>query len=247
MGLDIVLALMILTSAVRGWLRGFLIQAIRLAGLIGCVYTAAPVRDLARPYVAENFTTIRSDLLDRIVWWSSAVVVYIVSVGVASLVVKMQRRRPFVEIEPNRTDQFAGFLLGGIKGTLVVAFLVSALQEYALPRVKGIDWAEEQSNGSLALKWNDDYHPARQVWNSTPVQHFVTEVKRMGIPPSTSGNADPTARLDSQPVQATHADRPPRLDLDLPQAVAVDPESPDFKQKLNRILDELAPKPPAQD
>ncbi len=116
MGLDIVLALIILGAGVRGWFRGFVLQAIRLGGLIGAVYSAAPLRDAARPYVNSYLPTIRPELLDRLLWWLAAILCYVVTVGLASLAVKMARRRPFGEVEQNRTDQFAGFLLGGIKG-----------------------------------------------------------------------------------------------------------------------------------
>src|SRR5579871_7036479 len=119
MGLDILLALFILAAAVRGWFRGFVIQAIRLAGLVGSVYAAAPIRDAARPYVGPYLPTMRPELLDRLLWWTGGIACYVVTVGLASLAVKMARRRPFGETEPSRTDQFAGFLLGGIKGTIL--------------------------------------------------------------------------------------------------------------------------------
>ncbi len=246
MGLDIVLGIVILVGAVRGWLRGFLIQAIRLAGLVGCVYVAAPVRDMARPYVATYFKTIRPELLDRILWWTAAVVVYVVSVGLASLFLKMQRRRPFGEAEPNRTDQFAGFLLGGIKGALVVTFLTAGLQKYAVPRVKGVDWAEEQATGSYALKWEGDYHPASKVWGSQPVQHFVAEVKRMGMSAATTDDSIPSSKVEPQPVQSAHAEAPHRLELELPRIPAVDPDSADFTRQFDRVFDELVTPPSAE-
>ena len=241
MGLDIVLGLIIVIAAVRGWLRGFVIQAIRLAGLVGSVYAAAPTRDMARPYVAGYFPSIRPELLDRILWWTAAVVVYVVSVGLASLVVKMQRRRPFGESEPSRTDQFAGFLLGGIKGALVATFLVAALQKYAVPRIKGLDWAEEQATGSYAIKWDGDYHPARQVWRSVPVRHFVAEVKRMGMPGASTGEKAPTSVVEPEPVQAARAESPHRLELELPRVPTVDPESPEFTRQFDKVFDELVP------
>src|SRR5580693_4907440 len=112
MGLDIALGIMVLLAAIRGWFRGFVLQSIRLGGLVGCVYAAAPVRDLVRPYVAEYLKSVKPELLDRLLWWSAAVIGYVLAVGLASLAVKMYRRRPFGEVEPNRTDQSAGFLLG---------------------------------------------------------------------------------------------------------------------------------------
>src|SRR3954447_21456464 len=43
MGLDLALAVIVLLSAVRGWLKGFVLQAIRLSGIVACVYAADPV------------------------------------------------------------------------------------------------------------------------------------------------------------------------------------------------------------
>jgi uncharacterized membrane protein required for colicin V production len=229
MGLDIVLGLVILAAAVRGWFRGFLLQAIRLGGLVGAVYSAAPLRDAARPYVNEYLPSIRPELLDRLLWWLAAILCYVVTVGLASLALKMARRRPFGEVEANRTDQFAGLLLGGIKGALVVAFVTAALQRNALERVKGIDWAEHQARDSYALEWETKYHPADRVWASAPVQHIVAEVRRKGL----LGQPEDLLPGVEKPVQAASANGPPRLGLSLPR---LDPGSPEFVREFDRAV-----------
>lgn len=240
MGLDIILGLFILASGVRGWFRGFVLQAIRLAGLVGSVYAAAPIREAARPYVGPYLPSMRPDLLDRLLWWTGAIACYVVSVGLASLAVKMARRRPFGEVEPNRTDQFAGFLLGGVKGAVVVAFLVAALQRHAVDRVKGIDWAEQQAKESYALKWDADYRPADRVWTSTPVQHLVAEIRRKGLLTPDEVIPSPAAE-EKKPVQAASTPAPPRLDLRGPEPRRLDPDSPDFTREFDRALREIAP------
>ena len=245
MGLDIILALFILASAVRGWLRGFVIQAIRLAGLVGCVYAASPVRDAAKPYVSGYFPSIRPEVFDRLLWWTAAVLTYVVTVGLATLAVKMKRKRPFGETEQNRGDQFGGFLLGAIKGTLIASFLVSGLQTYVVPRIGGVDWADEQAKTSYALKWDAQYHPAEKIWGSPPVRHFVAEIKRMGMP--AKANTTPEAPLGEErpaeeAVQAAKADSPPKLELELPRIPAVDPSSPDFTRDFDEVFEQLMPK-----
>jgi uncharacterized membrane protein required for colicin V production len=232
MGLDIVLGLVILATAVRGWFRGFVLQAIRLGGLVGCVYAAAPLRDLSRPYVVEYLKSIKPELLDRLLWWSAAVISYVLAVGLASLAVKMYRRRPFGEVEPNRTDQSAGFLLGALKGALIAAFLTAGVQNHALGWLKGVDWAQEQSKGSYALEWNTRYQPAEKVWTSQPVQHYVAQVKRMGLmqPSSIEDQTDPLSG-ETKPIQAASAGGPPRLEIDS--------DSPDFLPRFDRALEEL--------
>jgi uncharacterized membrane protein required for colicin V production len=230
MGLDILLGLFILASGVRGWFRGFVLQSIRLAGLVGSVYAAAPLRDAARPYIAGYLPSMKPELLDRLLWWSSAILCYMVTVGLASLALKMAKRRPFGEAEPNRTDQFAGFFLGGVKGAIVVAFLTAGLQRHAVDRVKGIDWAEQQAKESYALQWDGQYHPADRMWTSVPVQHFVGEIRRKGL--LTPDEVLPETL--SKPLQAASAEAPPRLDLP-----KLDPNAPDFTREFDRVLEEL--------
>jgi uncharacterized membrane protein required for colicin V production len=137
MGLDVALGVIILIAAIRGWLQGFVYQAIRIAGLVGCVYLATPVRDQAKPHVLPYLSSIPPDLVDRIMWWVSAFVSYVVLVGATSLVIKMTRRPEIPGMPPPpRNDQFAGFLMGIAKGALVAAFLTAGIQKYALTPIE---------------------------------------------------------------------------------------------------------------
>src|SRR6476469_3053070 len=145
MGLDLALGGLVLIAAVRGWMQGFLIQAIRLGGVVAAVYAAAPARDQAKPYVASYLPTIQPSLMDRGLWWACAVVSYFLIVGVASLVVAVGRRPRFGLDEPNRGDQFAGFGLGVLKGLVMTSFLVAGLTRYANWTFANISWAEQQT------------------------------------------------------------------------------------------------------
>ena len=127
MGLDIGLGILVLVSAIRGWYKGFFRQVITLAALVGCVYLADPLRDLARPYAKSNFPSIAPDVLDRLLWWSSGVAWYLVMSGVALSILKSVRRRPYGDPEPNRGDQGAGFALGALKGLIVASFLCAGV------------------------------------------------------------------------------------------------------------------------
>src|SRR5436305_391714 len=131
MGLDIALGLFVLFSAVRGWMRGFVVQAIRLSSLVVSAYAAVPVREQVRSYAADTFPAIRPELLNRILFWACAAVCYFLIVGVSSVVVGMSRRKNFGLEEPNRGDDFAGFGLGVVKGLIVSSFLVSSLHKYS--------------------------------------------------------------------------------------------------------------------
>lgn len=212
MGLDLVLGAFVLLTAIRGWLKGFLLQAIRLSGLVACVYLADPVRDLARPYVLPHLPSIRPELVDRLLWWSSALVSYIVVVGFATLVYNLSRRQAFGIAEPNRNDQFAGLMLGAMKGLVAVLFLVDGLQRYALDRVQGIRWAEEQARASKAVTWNRQADPVSKIWASPPVQHFVGQIQRQGL--TSPGPTDARSKPEPRPKPLTAASGgPPRLQL----------------------------------
>ena len=206
MGLDVALGVVILIAAIRGWLQGFLYQVIRIGGLIASVYLAAPVRDQAKPYVATYLPSLKPDLLDRLLWWPSASVCYIVIVGAATLALKMTKRPEIPGMPPQRSrnDQFAGFLLGIAKGGLIGAFLVSALDSYGLKQIESVPWAEKQAKSSLALQWNNQYHPAAKIWTSVPVRHFVNHIQRMGLPgPAGSSPDDATEDPADHPVVQT--------------------------------------------
>jgi uncharacterized membrane protein required for colicin V production len=182
MSLDLTLGVIILIAALRGWFQGFVSQAVRLGGIIACVYLAEPVRDYAKPNILPHLPSIQPELVDRLLWWVSAAVTYVVLVGAASLVIKMTRRPEIPGIsQSGRNDQFAGFLLGAAKGVLVAAFAIAGAQKYALDQIKTVSWAEEQVKTSWALKWSDAYQPVPRIWSSPPVRHFVNYVERMGL------------------------------------------------------------------
>ncbi len=237
MGLDIALGVMILLGAIRGWFRGFLLQAVRIGGLVGSVYAAAPIRELAKPHVVPYLVSIRPDLLDRMLWWASAVTCYVLTVGFAGMAVRLHRRRPYGEPEPNRLDQLAGFVLASSKGAVVVAFLLAGLDKYALGWARKIPWADEQARTSQALAWNERYRPADRIWGAPPVQQFVAHVRQMGV----SAASDPTGteKIGTAPLQARAGSAPtPRLGLHGLPAMP-DPTSADFVEEVDRALRQI--------
>jgi uncharacterized membrane protein required for colicin V production len=209
MGLDVALAIVILIGAIRGWVRGFVSQTVKIAGLIACVYVAAPLRDQITPHVGPYVASIPAELVDRMLWWGCAAVSYVVMVGVTSLLIKMTRRPeiPGIPDSSGRNDQFAGFLLGAAKGTLaaacITAGITAAIKNYALDLAKTVPWADEQVKTSMAIKWNAEYQPVPKVWSSGPVQHFVNHVRTMGLQTPDKGADKPGADSAAQqpPVQ----------------------------------------------
>lgn len=243
MGLDLTLGAMVLIAAIRGYFRGFVLQAIRLGALVGCVYLADPVRDLARPFAAKQVATIEPELLDRLLWWASAAVSYVVTAGLATWVVRASRRRrmihPLMEPESDRGDQGAGFLLGGLKGGVVAAFLASAIVQYGAPEVESVPWAAEQFETSKALAWSRQYRPAERIWTSAPVQSFVAEIRRNGLWSDDAGDDEPRRPTRSQaerPVQTASRPRTLTLPRAVDEARRLDPGSPGFLHDLDRLF-----------
>lgn len=249
MGLDMALGALILIWGIRGWFRGFMLQAISLSALVACAYLANPVRDAARPYAQEYFPAIAPAILDRLLWWGSAVACFVVWSGLGSWIVKVRRRPLYGDLEPNRTDQGAGFLFGAAKGAVIAAFLASAIVGYAPGHMKPGGVVEAQTKASRVLLWAQQYHPAEQIWNSHPVQSFVAHVRRNGLwdegkPPAAADlvpqpmvDAPPAeqkpSRAASKPVET--AVRPHALSIPAPSR-RLDPSSPTFRDDLDREL-----------
>jgi uncharacterized membrane protein required for colicin V production len=182
MGLDIVLGGIILFLAFRGWFKGFIRQAVSLASLILAVYAAVPVREYVKPHVIPFLAAIQSDIIDRLLWWVSAVLTYLILAAVATTIVKMTRRPMIPGIsQSDRNDQFAGFLFGASKGLLIAAFMAALIQNFGLEHAKNVNWVEDQAKASWALKWNEAYQPGDKIWASKPMQHVWNQINRMGI------------------------------------------------------------------
>jgi Colicin V production protein len=233
MGLDLALGAIILIAALRGWLKGFVSQAVRIVGFIACFYLADPARELVRPYILGKMPAIEVGLLDRILWWVAAVVSYIVLVGLTTLAIQLTRTPPSPGApRSRRDDQFGGLLVGMAKGLLVAAFLAAAAEKYGPEIARSIPWAEREATGSYALKWTAQYQPAPRIWAAQPVRNFVEHIQRNGMKGQIETEAEKqVARQNSDDGEA--ATRLPRLDLPsaeaplpdaAPQALDLDPE-----------------------
>lgn len=266
MGLDLALGAIILIWAIRGWFKGFLVQAIGLAALVGCFYLADPVRDALRPYAREILPAIQAPVLDRLLWWASAIASYVVTSGLALMIVRLRRRRSYGELyEPNRSDQGAGFLLGAGKGIILAAFLTAGIIQFAPRFIKPGGAVEKQTKKSRALEWSDRYQPADRIWNSAPVQSFVQHVRDRGFwvededgdgaSPSSFAVSDPEdASIPAIEEEETEAEEPASSrkpvqtanrapSLQLPQFRPLDPESKNFREEVTRAMEQLGLRP----
>jgi uncharacterized membrane protein required for colicin V production len=205
MGLDLALGGIVLIAAFRGWFQGFVNQVVRLSSLVACVYLADGVRHYGKPYVNPYLSSIDPDLVDRLLWWVSAVATYVVIVGAAMLVVKMTRRPEIPGIsQSGRNDQFAGFMLGTAKGLVIAAFVAAGILKFGTQPIETVPWAQEQVKTSWALRWSETYKPVPTIWSTRPVRHFVEHIQRMGLQKPGDESKSPEAKgLDEDPLVRT--------------------------------------------
>lgn len=241
MGLDVALGVVVLVLALRGWFRGFFAQAIRLGGLVGAIYAAGPLRDLVRPAVAERLGSMPPEVLDRILWWGSSAVAFVLITGTAGMMLSSYQRRKARERTerglPNpgyRGDQSAGFLLGAAKGLIVVAVLAAGIAHYAPDYLKAGGWVGDQVGTSKALALSERYQPARRLWEVPAVQDFVAHVRRMGI----EGPASTVDRSEGKPRAVAVDDRPRSRPAPL-EIGRGEPSSGLSEADLKRALDEV--------
>ena len=86
------------------------------------------------------------------------------------------------------------------------AFLTAGLQTYGTELVHNAAWVQQQTNGSLALKWTDQYQPVPKIWSTPAVRRFVNQIQRNGLKgPSHSEGDEPrqVAEADSEAEAAT--------------------------------------------
>jgi uncharacterized membrane protein required for colicin V production len=236
MGLDVALGVIILIAALRGCIKGFVSQAVRLVGFVACFYLADPVHEQARPYVLAKLPKIDPVLMDRIIWWVSAVLSYVVLVGLITLTIQVMRTPPPPGLtHSKRNDQFAGLLFGALKGSLIAAFLAAGIHKYTPEIVEHVSWAGPQASTSVALKWTEQYQPVPRIWAAPPVRRFVEHIQRNGLrgTPPTEAEMTESKQLAERPAE-TSAPRLPRLDLpsDSPDLTGLDSE-------LSRVLENL--------
>lgn len=234
MGLDITLGILVLLVGIRGWIRGFLLQAIQLGALIGAVYLADPLRDLALPFARESIPSVRPELLVKLLWWVAAVVSYLVLGGIPASLLRLHRRRPMADLEPRWRDAGAGFLLGVAKGVLYAAFLLWGLESASAKKyLQANDMAQQQITASRAVEFARTYQPAEKVWSSQPVQTYVGRIKSRGFwlddgtHPEAKGDAETSPPLNAR--NATGA-----VPASLPRPL--DPNSPDFLDDVDNAL-----------
>lgn len=257
MGLDLALAAVVLLAAVRGWFKGFISQAVGLSALAACVYIASPMRDAARPYARQYLPSMQDDILDRLLWWSSAVIAFIACTGVGNYLVRFRRRQPYGISEPNRANQGAGFVFGALKGAIIASFIAAGFAQFAPKYIPEDGAVANQAKASMSLAWNARYQPAERIWNSVPVRSFIAHVRANGLGDTAEAAEDakqPETQSTAQtpPANAESHVSPPKAERDEPVKTArrgptlsvprekpLDPQSPTFFDDVARDMKRL--------
>ncbi|MBV8487728.1 MAG: CvpA family protein [Planctomycetaceae bacterium] len=233
MGLDLALGLIVAFAAFRGWLKGFVSQAVRIVGFIACFYLADPLRDQARLYILPKMPAINPGLMDRILWWIAVVVSYVLLVGLFTLVIQLSRNPPPQDspLSARREDQIGGLLIGLGKGLLVAASLATAAVNYKAVLIQNIPWIERQCRGSYTLAWTAAYRPIPRLWATAPVRNFIDHITRNGL----KGPIQPEVEAEKNVAERDPIDGDPAAEL--PQL---------FVKPLGDLLPELPPGDPAK-
>jgi uncharacterized membrane protein required for colicin V production len=185
MGLDIVLGLVALIMAINGWRHGFWVQVMRLMCLVIGLYCAEPLAMRAEPFVAQHIRLENTGMLQRCLWWASWAVVYTLGslvVGFAAKVSKWRKSPLQAELEPPaKFDPIFGFLFGLIKAGVAVAFIVSAVDHYAIPKIEHKEWAKKFVVESKALEYSRKYEPVPKILAAEPVKSILEIIQERGL------------------------------------------------------------------
>ena len=168
MALDIAAGVIVLLGVDPGISKGFVAQAIGLAALIGCVYAADPLRDLALPYAQAKFPTIQAPLFAKLLWWTAAVLGFVVMAGLATTIVKLLKTKPY-DGEPEGHGRPGGRIRAwrgqGERSSRVPALGAPAHEPAA---VKLGPWVEQQIAKSRGLALSRTHQSGRSGSRNAP-------------------------------------------------------------------------------
>ncbi|MBI1323935.1 hypothetical protein GC170_12230 [bacterium] len=185
MGLDIVLGLVALVMAISGWRQGFWVQIMRLICLVVGLYAAEPLAIRAEPFVSQHIKLENPAMLQRGLWWVSWALVYTLGsliVGFAAKVSKWRKSPLQAELEPpGKFDPMFGFLFGIVKAGITAAFILSAVDHYAIPKIEHKDWAKKYVVESKALEYSRKYEPVPKILAAEPVKSMLEIIQERGL------------------------------------------------------------------
>ena len=177
MGLDLALGVIILIAAFRGWLQGFVSQAVRIAGLIACVSLAEPVRDFAKPHVLPYLPTIQPEVVDRLLWWVSAAVTYVVLVGL-----HLDHEDDATAGDPRHSRvgsqrPVRGLFARCVKGTIAVCVLDRRHSEIRRQAARCDAVGGRASQDIVGLQMQRAISAGFQDLGVDPVRHYVSQIQ----------------------------------------------------------------------
>ena len=126
-GVDIVVGLVLLISALIAWGRGFVHEVLSVASWIGAIFATIHGYPHLKPYMRELITMeLAADFV-------SGVLLFIVSLAVFSFVTGFIAKR-VQESALNTLDRSLGFMFGVLRGAVLVCLAYIAVEWMAPPK-----------------------------------------------------------------------------------------------------------------
>lgn len=149
--LDIILAILIVVSAISGFTKGFIHQLASLAALILGIFLAVKFSKLIAPFINSHLTS--SENASKII---AFVLIFIVVMVLVHLLGKFLEK-VLEEVELGLINKIAGLVFGVIK----MLFIVSALMIFLQFSIIKFNWPSQQlREGSFLYKPVESVAPA---------------------------------------------------------------------------------------
>lgn len=192
---DYVIIGIIVLSALVSFARGFIREAMSLAGLIaGCCVALFGAKYLA-PHLAEHLAN------PQLRFWAAAAALFVGTLFVAAIVNYLVGKF-LLSIGVNGTDRLLGILLGAVRGVVIVALFIIVANVLALPVKQW--WPESKFLGEfdeLTAMISDGASNAYETWK---LEQEATPETAPEQPTSQPASAEPKP-AEAAPAESAKA------------------------------------------
>lgn len=190
---DYIIVGIILLSALVSFARGFIREAMSLAGLVAACCVALFGAKYLAPHLVDQLGN------PQLRFWAAAAALFVGTLFVAA-VVNYLLSKFLLSIGVNGTDRLLGILLGAVRGVVIVALFIIVSNVLALPIKQW--WPESKFLGEfdeLTTMISDGATNAYDTWKAEQ------EITPNAPPETANGQAKPEATSE-KPAEATVAE-----------------------------------------